>query len=104
MSKIIKGVDFKMKFDKGQAVRIDLSKSSKWQSIFADPELCAIFSDGRLFGKIAEYILTYEFENLTMAPEGGSFDIEMDGFKAIEVKSLTKGGFDTSPSSSNFLI
>jgi hypothetical protein len=87
-----------MEFVRGQAVRMDLSKSDRWGALFGVPEMCNLFSDGRLFGKIAEHILALEFDNLSLAPEGGPFDLETDDPGVVEVKCVTKGGFDTSPS------
>jgi len=87
-----------MIFKRNYAVRMDLSKQPNWAPLFSIPTLCKMFKDGHLFGKIAEHILESEFDNFTLAPEGGPFDILSSIGETIEVKSITKGGFDTSPS------
>jgi hypothetical protein len=89
-----------MNFDKKQAVRMDLSNMSRWGPLFSKGTLCDMFKDGRLFGKLAERILAFEFDNLTLAKEGGPYDLEIiDESGVVEVKSFTVHGFDTSPSS-----
>lgn len=87
-----------MIFRRKYAVKMDLSKMPNWSPLFSIPMLCEMFKDGRLFGKIAEHILATEFVNFNLAPEGGPFDIMSSIGETIEVKSITRGGFDTSPS------
>lgn len=87
-----------MIFETNKAYTMDLSIMPRWQPIFSVPELSNMFKDGRVFGKLAEHILTMEFDNLSLAPEGGPFDLRGTEGETIEVKSITKGGFDTSPS------
>ena len=87
-----------MDFNRQQAMHIDLSKNERWKALFSVPELCNVFKDGRLFGKIAEHILASELDNLNLAKEGGPFDLESKDSEHIEVKTLSLGGFDTSPS------
>lgn len=87
-----------MNFDKERATRVDLTKMDRWKALFSIPEICELFKDGRLFGKISEHILALEFDNLSLAREGGPYDLHENDTRAVEVKSFTKGGFDTSPS------